>query len=140
MLTHMLSSPIVIADAGLLFAPNIKGLRSQQNQFILGARLKKESDEIKDQILAPSLADGAFSAIRKPGGLRLIVSYSTKHVKRDRRNRARGLKRHIFVKKWSHNYMRYDRVNFLVYSVKKQDFLFFLLLIYYFSLAKLLSL
>lgn len=88
-----LSSPIVIADAGLLSAPNIKDLRSQQYEFILGARLKNESDEIKDQILALSLADGGFSAIRKAGGLRLIISYSTKRATRDKRNRERGLKR-----------------------------------------------
>jgi transposase len=88
-----LSRPIVIADAGLLSAPNIKDLTSQQYEFIIGARLKKESDEIKGQILALSLADGDFSAIKKPSGLRLIVSYSTKRAKRDRRNRERGLKR-----------------------------------------------
>jgi len=88
-----LSKPIVIADAGLLSAPNIKNLTSQQYEFILGGRLKKESDEIKEQILALSLADGDFSVIKKPDGLRLIVSYSAKRAKRDRRNRERGLKR-----------------------------------------------
>lgn len=88
-----LSKPIVIADAGLLSAPNIKDLRSQQYEFILGGRLKKESDEIKEQILALELADGGFSVIKKPDGLRLIVSYSAKRAKRDKRNRERGLKR-----------------------------------------------
>lgn len=88
-----LSKPIVIADAGLLSAPNIKDLRSQQYEFILGGRLKKESDKVKEQILALSLADGGFSVIKKSDGLRLIVSYSAKRAKRDRRNRERGLKR-----------------------------------------------
>ncbi len=88
-----LSKPIVIADAGLLSAPNIKDLTSQQYEFILGGRLKQESDEIKEQILALSLADGDFSVIKKSDGLRLIVSYSAKRAKRDRRNRERGLKR-----------------------------------------------
>ena len=88
-----LSKPIVIADAGLLSAPNIKDLRSQQYEFILGGRLKKESDEIKEQILALELADGNFSVIKKSDGLRLIVSYSAKRAKRDKRNRERGLKR-----------------------------------------------
>ncbi len=38
-----LSKPIVIADAGLLSAPNIKDLTSQQYEFILGGRLKKRA-------------------------------------------------------------------------------------------------
>jgi len=88
-----LSRPIVIADAGLLSAPNIKDLTSQQYEFILGGRLKKESDEIKEQILALKLADGDVSVIKKQDGLRLIVSYSAKRAKRDKRNRERDLKR-----------------------------------------------
>lgn len=88
-----LSRPIVIADAGLLSTPNIKDLNSQQYKFILGGRLKTESDEIKEQILALSLNDGDSSVIKKSDGLRLIVNYSAKRAKRDQRNRERGLKR-----------------------------------------------
>lgn len=62
-----LSRPIVIADAGLLSTPNIKYLRSKQYEFILGARLKNESDEIKGQILSQPLADGEFTVIKIPG-------------------------------------------------------------------------
>lgn len=88
-----LSRPIVIADAGLLSTTNIKDLRSRQYEFILGARIKGESDEIKDKILSLSLADGDSTVIKMPDGLRLIVSYSEKRAKRDLRNRERGLKR-----------------------------------------------
>lgn len=88
-----LSRPIVIADAGLLSTPNIKDLRSRQYEFILGARLKNESDEIKDQILSQSLADGEFTVIKIPDDLRLVVSYSEKRAKNDLKNRERGLKR-----------------------------------------------
>jgi transposase len=88
-----LSTPIVIADAGLLSTPNIKDLRSRQYEFILGARLKNESDEIKDQILSQSLADGEFTVIKIPDDLRLVVSYSEKRAKNDLKNRERGLKR-----------------------------------------------
>lgn len=88
-----LSRPIVIADAGLLSTPNIKDLRSRQYEFILGARLKNESDEMKDQILGLSLADGDCSVIKMPDGLRLAVSYSEKRAKKDLKNRERGLKR-----------------------------------------------
>lgn len=88
-----LSRPIVIADAGLLSTPNIKDLRSRQYEFILGARLKNERDEIKDQILSQPLADGEFTVIKIPDDLRLIVSYSEKRAKNDLKNRERGLKR-----------------------------------------------
>jgi transposase len=88
-----LSRPIIIADAGLLSTPNIKDLRSKDYEFILGARLKNESDEIKEQILALSLADGDTSVIKLPNGLRLIVSYSEKRAMRDLKNRERGIKR-----------------------------------------------
>ena len=88
-----LSKPIVIADAGLLSTPNIKDLRSRQYEFILGARIKSESDEIKDKILSLSLANGDSTVIKMQDGLRLIVSYSEKRAKRDLRNRERGLKR-----------------------------------------------
>lgn len=88
-----LSKPIVIADAGLLSTPNIKDLRSRQYEFILGARIKSESDEIKDKILSLFLANGDSTVIKMPDGLRLIVSYSEKRAKRDLRNRERGLKR-----------------------------------------------
>jgi transposase len=88
-----LSRPIIIADAGLLSTPNIKDLRSKEYEFILGARLKNESDEIKEQIMALSLADGDSSIIKFPNGLRLIVSYSEKRAMRDLKNRERGIKR-----------------------------------------------
>ena len=88
-----LSRPIVIADAGLLSTQNIEDLTSRQYEFILGARLKNESDELKDQILSQSLSDGDFTTIKMPDGLRLVVSYSDKRAKKDLKNRERGLKR-----------------------------------------------
>jgi transposase len=88
-----LSRPIIIADAGLLSVPNIKHLRSKQYSFIVGARLKNESDDIKEKVLALSLSDGDSSIIKMPDGLRLVVSYSQKRAQRDLKNRERGLKR-----------------------------------------------
>ena len=88
-----LSRPIVIADAGLLSAPNIRDLRSKKYEFILGARLKNESEKIKEQVLALSLLDGDSAVLKIRDDLRLIVSYSDKRAHRDRKNRERGLKR-----------------------------------------------
>ncbi len=88
-----LSKPIIIADAGLLSTRNIKDLKAKQYEFILGARIKSESDSIKNQILAQLLSDGDFMIITKTDGLRLIVSYSEKRAHKDLKNRERGLKR-----------------------------------------------
>lgn len=88
-----LSKPIVIADAGLLSTSNIQDLRARQYEFILGARLKNQSDQIKYQIRGLTLADREFSVIEMPDGLRLVVNYSEKRAKKDRKNRERGIKR-----------------------------------------------
>lgn len=46
-----LEKPIVVADAGLLSNDNIKALGEKNNEYIIGARLKNESEKIKQHIL-----------------------------------------------------------------------------------------
>lgn len=87
-----LGKPIVVADAGLLSKDNIKALEEKGYQYIIGARLKNEPDEIKQKITSRSLADGAFFKINK-AGRRLIVHYSSKRAAKDKHNRKRGVKR-----------------------------------------------
>ena len=53
-----LTKPIVVADAGLLSNENIQLLEKNNYQYILGARLKNESNTVKEQILKTTLADG----------------------------------------------------------------------------------
>ena len=43
-----LGKPVVVADAGLLSTDNLKDLRKEGYQYILGARIKNESQEIKE--------------------------------------------------------------------------------------------
>lgn len=87
--------PIVIADAGLLSKNNLQNLRDESYQFILGARIKNESDNIKNQILtkANKLKDGDSFTITKSDGLRLVITYSDKRARKDAYNRERGLKK-----------------------------------------------
>ena len=42
-----LSKPIVVADSGLLSSKNIEQLETHGYKYILGARIKNESDSIK---------------------------------------------------------------------------------------------
>lgn len=98
-----LDRPVVVADAGLLSSKNLHALSKAGYEYILGARIKSESDEIKQQILDLKLS------LQKPVGIiskilgskkgqesfdaRLIVSYSTARAKKDEHNRKKGLKR-----------------------------------------------
>jgi len=88
-----LNKPIVIADAGLLSGTNILALEANRYTFILGARIKNESNSIKNHILELDLADGQITKINKPDGTILFVSYSNKRARKDLSNRQRGLKR-----------------------------------------------
>jgi transposase len=88
-----LAKPIVVADAGLLNSENIESLESKGYSYILGARIKNESNRIKQQILSLKLEDGKNSVIKKPGNQRLVISYTGKRAKKDESNRTRGLQR-----------------------------------------------
>lgn len=87
-----LGQPVVVADAGLLSKQNIKALEEKNYQYIIGARLKNESDFIKQKITGRRLGDGEFIKITKDNS-RLIVAYSARRAVKDEHNRRRGLKR-----------------------------------------------
>lgn len=57
-----LDKPVVIADAGLLSNDNITALEEQEYEYILGARLKNETDKLKEQVLKTDFTDGAITA------------------------------------------------------------------------------
>lgn len=88
-------NPIVVADAALLSKKNLESLSIAQYQFIVGARVKNESEEIKTKILkwAHDLKDGDSIVIKKKDGARLVVTYSASRAKKDARNREKGLKK-----------------------------------------------
>lgn len=88
-----LDKPVVIADAGLLSNDNIKALESDGYEYILGARIKNESDSIKTKILSSSFDDGKSICFPKGKKTRLIVNYSTSRAAKDAYNRKRGLTR-----------------------------------------------
>lgn len=88
-----LTKPIVDADAGLLSTANIKLLEQNNYQYILGARPKNESNEVKKKILQRVLEDGQTMLIQKTAESRLIIAYSNKRAAKDEHNRERGLQR-----------------------------------------------
>lgn len=88
-----LSKPVVIADAGLLSKENITGLKENGYQYILGARPKSDTDELKNQITELKLEDEQTAEMIRADSSRLIISYSSRRAKKDQANRERGLKR-----------------------------------------------
>jgi transposase len=83
---------IVVADSGLMNQRNIALLESGNYKYIIGARIKNESNEIKTWALTLEKLDGEFNETTK-GLARLIVGYSDNRAKKDRHNREKGVKR-----------------------------------------------
>ena len=90
---YALKNLVIIADAGLLSNENIQQLINNQYEFILGARIKNETEAIIKQILTLQLKDGQSAVIKKPNGLSLIVSYAASRAAKDEYNRKRGLQK-----------------------------------------------
>ena len=90
-----LGRPVVIADSALLSRTNLRALDQAGYQYIVGGRIKNESQVIKDEILAKSkeMKNGDSFSIRRPDGNRLLVTYSSKRVAKYAHNRQRGLRR-----------------------------------------------
>lgn len=87
------ASPVVIADAGLLSRANIEALVEDGYEYILGARVKNESNAVRRRILDLRLADGGVASIETDDGRRIVVSFSEKRRRKDASNREKGLRR-----------------------------------------------
>jgi transposase len=83
---------IVVADSGLMNQRNITLLESGNYKYIIGARIKNESNDIKTWVLSLNKHDGKFHETRKES-MRLIVGYSANRAKKDKYNREKGIKR-----------------------------------------------
>lgn len=88
---YKLSHLVVVADAGLLSNQNITELQQGGYEYILGARIKAESNTIKQKIMQLQLENGQSAIIKKDAATKLIVSYSEARAKKDTHNRTRGL-------------------------------------------------
>lgn len=87
-----LPRPIVVADAALLSKKNIEALQNKKYTYILGGRLKNESDPLKQTILHVKPTSQSPKELPHRYG-RLIVTYSHQRAKKDKRNREKGLAR-----------------------------------------------
>jgi len=105
-----LLKPIVVADSGLLSKDNIATLKEKNYEYIIGARIKNDTDAVAQKILALQLCeDGQSTLIKKDNGDNLIVTYSEKRAKNDAYNRKKGLSR--LEKKISSGKLTKDKIN-----------------------------
>lgn len=81
----------VVADAGLLSKKNIEQLKEADYQYILGARIKNETESTKKKILELQLTNGQSTAIELSKEQKLVISYSENRAKKDAYNRQRGI-------------------------------------------------
>ena len=84
---------VVVADSGLMNKTNIALLESANYKYIIGARIKNETQEVKQWILSLEKTEGSFYELGKLPQSRLIISYCEKRAKKDKYNREKGVKR-----------------------------------------------
>ena len=90
---YKLDKLVIIADSGLLSNENVTELQAGGYEFILGARIKNEKQDIQNSITGLKLKNGESAVITKEEQLRLVISFSDARAKKDHANRARGLQK-----------------------------------------------
>jgi transposase len=90
---YNLDKLVVIADSGLLSNDNIRELQRNDYSFILGARIKAETQLVKQEILSLKLNNGESQVINRGAHQRLVISYSEARAKKDKANREKGLRK-----------------------------------------------
>ena len=84
---------VIVADSGLMNRDNLKLLEDNNYKYIIGARIKNESEEVKQWICSLEKKDGCFHEPGKLPKSRLIVGYSQKRANKDAYNREKGISR-----------------------------------------------
>ena len=90
---YALEDFIVVADSGLMNADNVAELERLGYRYILGARIKTESREVRDAILSWEKRDRKMFEIAKGEDRRLLVGYTADRAKKDAYNREKGVRR-----------------------------------------------
>ena len=100
---------VVVADSGLMNNDNITCLENEGYKYIIGARIKNESEEIKQWILRQPKIDRQMAEYKKSDTRRLLIGYTDDRAKKDAYNRERGI--HRLEKAYKRGTLRKDNVN-----------------------------
>lgn len=84
---------VVVADSGLMNKTNIEELEKHNYKYIIGARIKNESEEIKDWILRQPKEELQMVEYNKGNGRRLLIGYTEERAKKDAYNRDKAIRK-----------------------------------------------
>ena len=91
---------VVVADSGLMNNANIAELEAHGYKYIIGAKIKNESQEVKNWILEQPKHDCQMVEYDKGGGRRLLVGYTDDRAKKDAYNREKGIQVGKGIQAW----------------------------------------
>ena len=100
---------VVVADPGLMSNANIAELEAHGYKYIIGAKIKNESQEVKNWILEQPKRDCQMVEYDKGGGRRLLVGYTDDRAKKDAYNREKGIRR--LEKAYKHGALTKGNIN-----------------------------
>jgi hypothetical protein len=90
---YSLDEFIVVADSGLMNSANIEQLEHLGYKYIIGAKLKAETMQIRQYVHSQPKVDRRMFEIDKGKGRRLLVGYTDERAKKDAYNRDKGVRR-----------------------------------------------
>lgn len=89
-----IDKPIVVADSGLLSKANIAELEKLEYKYILGARIKSSSNDIKQRIISLKLNEQKdIGTILLSKTQKMIVSYTLQRAKKDKYTREKNFEK-----------------------------------------------
>jgi transposase len=92
---YHLDKIVLVADSALLSQENLAELEGEGLEYIVGARLKKVKNKLKDEILDPNnykeITPGYQIAHFSDGNRKIVVSYSSKRALKDASDRKKAI-------------------------------------------------
>ena len=84
---------VIVADAGLMSKRNVQLLEEAGYEYIVGARIHTENEQLKEWMLSQSKANGTYHEHKYGSNARLILGFSSERAKKDAHNRDKGVAR-----------------------------------------------
>ena len=100
---------VVVADSGLMSKANVKLLKEAGYKYIIGARLRNESEPVKDWVFSLNKEDGRLFERNCDKNERLIVGYSAKRAAKEAHNREQGVEK--LRKRYATGSLTKDKLN-----------------------------
>ncbi len=101
--------PIVVADAGLLSKANVKDLENGGYEYVIGARIRSQSEEFKSQVASLGLKSGQSASIKLTETRRMVVTMSDARARKNAADRRKGLER--LEKRFATDKLTKDKLN-----------------------------